>query len=96
MSDLIGLDQRVKISEHVAARELDGELVVLNFETETYFGLDEVGTRIWEALRSAPTIAEATKQLLDEYDVAEEVLRADVQALVGQLVDSGLIELEPA
>lgn len=90
----IAFGNRLVVPEHVATRDLDGELVLLNFDSESYFGLDEVGSRIFEVLRGAPTIAEGVRVLLGEFDVDEDALRSDVAALVGQLVDGGLVGLE--
>ena len=53
MTAEIPFDRRLTVPEHVASRDLDGELVLLNYDSETYFGLDEVGTRIWEVLQAA-------------------------------------------
>ena len=84
---------RVHVPEHVATRELDGELVLLNYDSETYFGLDEIGTRMLEVLRSSPSIDAAIEQLLGEFDVEPTRLREDVRELLRQLVDGGLVEL---
>lgn len=79
--------------EHVVLRELEGEAILLNLETETYFGLDEVGTLIWNALVAAPSVEGACELLLDELDVEPAVLRRDVEKLVGELLEAGLLEL---
>jgi hypothetical protein len=74
-------------------QQIEGESVLLNLNSERYYGLDKVGTRIWTALGSTPSIQEAYDALLDEYDVAPEVLREDMKELIGQLVENGLLEL---
>ena len=93
MTGAISFDHRVQVPEHVATRDLDGELVLLNYDSETYFGLDEVGTRMLEVLRSSPTIDAGVDQLLAEFDVEPARLREDVQELLRRLVDGGLVEL---
>ena len=95
MTGAIPFDHRVVVPEHVASRDLDGELVLLNYDSETYYGLDEVGTRMWEVLQEAPSIEAAIGRLLEEFDVTDERLREDVEQLVGRLVDGGLVELRP-
>lgn len=82
----------VRAAEDVLLRELDDESVLLHLKTEMYFGLDSVGTRMWHVLTEAPTIDDACATLLDEYGVAPEVLRADLEELLGQLLDQGLLE----
>lgn len=90
---MLSFDQAVRVPDHTLMRELAGEAVLLNLDNETYFGLDEVGTRIWQTLTSAPSIQSGYESLLAEYDVAPEVLRQDLEVLVGQLLDHGLLEL---
>lgn len=91
MSDL-SFDQAVHIPETVLVRVLDEESVLLNLDSETYFGLDAVGTRMWTLLTTAPSIQAAYETLLTEYDVAPDVLRYDLQALLQQLLEQGLLE----
>lgn len=92
----ISFGMRVATPHEVVTRPLDGELVLLNLDTETYFGLDEVGTRMWEVLSSAATVEAAFQQLSAEFDVDPATLRKDLEALLTELVEGGLVELEPA
>jgi hypothetical protein len=43
---MVSLADRVTVPAHVLVRFLDKESVLLNIETERYFGLDETGTRM--------------------------------------------------
>ena len=52
----ISFDSKVRVPEDVLVSELDGESVLLNLKSECYFGLDEVGTRLWELLISSESI----------------------------------------
>jgi hypothetical protein len=67
--------------------------VLLNLKSETYFGLDEVGTRMWSVLTSTPSIRAAVDLLEAEYDAETGELQADVKALVERLREEGLVEL---
>ena len=82
---------RVSVPEHVLVRDLDGRSVVLSLETEKYFGLDEVGTRMWTVLVGADTVQSAYDSLLAEYDVDPSRLRADIERLIGELSEQGLL-----
>ena len=88
-------NQRIEIPDGVLVRELQGESVLLNLETECYFGLDEVGTRMWNALTTSPTTDAACTALLAEYDVTPEQLRADLEAFVARLAGAGLVRVAP-
>ncbi len=84
------------VPSHVLVRFLEGESVLLNLDTERYFGLDVTGTRMWKAVTAAPRIAAAFEELLREYDVEPELLRANLTELLGQLQENGLLEVRPA
>lgn len=70
---------------------LGGETVLLNTKTEQYFGLDKVGTRVWEVLAETATLEMIVNALVAEYDVDEAVLRRDVDALLAEMVQAKLI-----
>ena len=89
-------DRGVLKPDHVVMRELEGEAVLLNLRTETYFGLDEVGTRIWTELAAGGSVDGACEALQEEFEVDPGVLRGDIEKLVSELLGSGLLELAPA
>lgn len=76
---------------HVYVTEVDGEMVLLNLDSEVYFGLDSVGTDIINRL-TAQSSEMALTELIDHYDVDPQVLRRDVDDLVGKLLAAGLLE----
>ncbi len=78
---------------HVLMRQIEGECVLLNIDNERYFGLNEVGTRMWTTLTSAQSIQAAYEALLHEYQVDAEQLQQDLQSLVEELAKNGLIEV---
>jgi coenzyme PQQ synthesis protein D (PqqD) len=84
---------RATTPEGVLVRELEGESVLLNLHSESYFGLDAVGTRMWAALTESPSIAAAYEKLLEEYEVEPGNLRADLRAFIERLLEAGLIEV---
>ena len=83
--------QRLVQSDDVLHQELSGETVLLNLKTEHYFGLDPVGTRIWQVVGETASAEAVVKQLLEEYDVEEPQLRSDVERLLSELATAGLL-----
>ena len=90
---MISLQQKITISSEVLSQEVDGETVLLDLESESYFGLDEVGTRIWQLLNETSNLQTVFDTLLGEYDVDEKQLEKDLQDHVAHLVEEGLISL---
>ena len=93
---MVTFSKRAIIPAHVLVRQLDGESVLLNLETEKYFGLDTTGTRMWELVTTLPNIEAACGMLIHEFEVEPEVLRNNFAELLGQLVENGLLQVLPA
>ena len=70
---------------------LAGEIVLLDLRSESYFGLDEIGTRIWGLLETGINIGEVVQRLLQEYDVDQITLEADVTDLLERLLEAELV-----
>ena len=88
----IPFDKRITVPPGIHCQELDGESVFLNLNSGRYFGLDEVGTRMWQVLTTAPSVQAGYELLLDEYDAEADRLRQDVSDLLDKLVAHGLVE----
>jgi hypothetical protein len=90
---MVMFSDKVIVPAHVLVRFLDKEAVLLNIETERYFGLDETGARMWQLATTAANIDTAYKSLLSEYDVDAETLRAHLSELLEKLADNGLLTM---
>ena len=93
---MVSFADRAAAPTHVLVRLLDRESVLLNLETEQYFGLDQTGTRMWQLVTGSPNIDAAYQELLAEFDVEPEMLRSNLMDLLSRLVDSGLLQVLPA
>ena len=87
------LAARVYTSPEALFQEIAGESVILDLSSSTYFGLDEVGTRLWQLLLQDPDLGAACVVLQSEYEVTADRLERDIDTLVSQLVDAGLARL---
>lgn len=88
------LSQRAKPSGDVLFQEVGGEAVLLDMATETYFGLDPVGTRIWKLLGEDPGLRRAHEALCAEYDATPATLEKDLLELVAELAQAKLVAVE--
>ena len=85
---------RLKVSPDVHSQEVGGETVLLDLKSESYFGLDEVGTRVWQLLQENGDMALVIETILEEYDVEKVQLCNDLDELVQNLVEAGLVSVE--
>ena len=90
----ISFSDRVRVPEDVLISNLQDESVILNLNSERYFGLDNVGTRMLTVLSTSNSIEAAYELLLTEYDVDPHLLRRDLMSLIENLVEQGLLTIE--
>jgi len=86
--------QKITISEEALSQEVNGETVILDLKSESYFGLDEVGTRIWQLLQEHGDVRKTFDVMLDEFDVEEDQLENDMSALLDEMLEKGLLHVE--
>jgi len=87
---------RLCISADVLSQEVNSETVLLDLDGESYFSLNEVGTRIWQLLNGGPAFAGLLEALSGEYDVDPAQLEDEVDALLRQLAEAGLVSVKHA
>jgi hypothetical protein len=93
---MITLNSKISVPENVLFQDLSGEMVLLELESGKYYGLNEVGTRLFTLLSEKHSVQEAYQVLLEEYDVAPEHLEKDVLGMVRKLAEQKLIIIEDA
>lgn len=87
------MDDRLVPAKDVVAREVGGETVLLDLSSGTYFGLNEVGNRIWFWIETdGCTLGEISERLHSEFDVSAKDAQSDVFALAQSLVEHGLLQ----
>ena len=84
---------RIEVTSDQVSSTLDGEEVILNLADGTYYGLNEVGARIWSLLQEEPMLHRVRDRIVDEYDVAHEQCERDLVGLVRELEEAGLVEI---
>ena len=89
----IGADVFVSQAAGMVASDLDGKKVMMNIESGKYFGLDSVGSRIWELIEKPLAFNELVLELLKEYDIEEKTCQQDVLAFLNKLHDQGLVDI---
>jgi hypothetical protein len=80
-----------EIPENVLSQELNGEVVLLNMDNESYYSLNSVGSRIWQLLSQKMNIESITQELLKIYKVDESTLCQDVAMLIHELCENELL-----
>ena len=84
-------DAPIRVPADVLVRELAGEAVLLDLRSESYFGLDPVGTRMWQAIVERGSLRGALEALEGLWDVEPARLQRDLEGLVAELTAQGLV-----
>lgn len=87
-------DRRVTLSQNALFQDIAGDGVILDLASASYFGLDGVGVRFWKLLQEDGSVRRAYDVLLAEYEVEPSLLEKDLEALVAQLAEAGLVTVE--
>ena len=93
MPTKLSLDSVIVASKGQVSSSLGNEAAILDTFRGVYYGLNPVGTRVWNLLQAPVTVAELRDSLLREYEVEPARCEADLFELLSRLHASGLIEL---
>ena len=85
---------KVVASQNPVSANLAGEAVILDPDSGMYYGLNEVGARVWELIQEPKMVDEIRDALLAEYEVEPERCQQDLFALLQNLADKGLVEID--
>lgn len=80
--------------DHQTSTQIKGESVVLDLEEGVYYGLNDVGARVWELVQEPARVSELVDAIAEEYDVPREQCIGDVKELLHDLEGYGLIRVE--
>lgn len=84
-----------KVCTNARSVSKEGRLFILDVNTGKYYSLNQVGAAIWTGLELGRTRQELISTLLEKFDVSEETLSADIDALVARLLELRWIESVP-
>lgn len=84
---------KIVVSKDVVSCDLGGETAMLDMKEGVYYGLNEMGTIIWEFIQEPVTLQEIVDNILEEYEVDEETCFADLVELIEQMVENKLVEI---
>ena len=84
---------KIEISDSVVWREFGGEVVILDLESQHYFGLTGSGNDMWQLIAEHGSSDQVIEKLLARYDVDPASLRADFEKLVSELAARGMVRV---
>ncbi|MET0283415.1 MAG: PqqD family protein [Polyangiales bacterium] len=92
----IALRTTVVVSPNQVSTSLGHEAVILGADAGEYFGLNEVGARIWELVQQPVQVSEICSQICAEYEARADEVERDVLELLTELRERGLLDVRDA
>jgi hypothetical protein len=89
----ITVSSEVVASKNQVATQLGSEVVILGVEIGKYFGLNEVGARVWALVQAPSKVSAICAAVVEEYDVDPAECERDVLELLTELESKGLIDV---
>ena len=84
-------EDRIVASTDLLTTRVDGEVMAMSVERGACYGLDPIGSRIWELVETPVTVGDLVVRLTREYEVDAAVCRTDVCALLSSMESEGMI-----
>lgn len=88
-------DTAVRLCPEVLFKVLDDEAVLLDLDSGQYFGLNELGCRIWQLIPAHGRLGVIRDRLMEEYDVSADRAWSDLETLIAELIRRGLVRTDP-
>jgi hypothetical protein len=89
----ISSDTLLQRKSDLLYNKIDDEIVILSLENNEYFGMDKVGSRIWELLEQPIIFNQLAAQLIIEYEVTEQQCKEDIMTFLEKMADKKLITI---
>ena len=86
-------DALVVASPELLATTFGEETVILNVSDGKYYGLENVGARIWSLLNQPVTVAALLDAIVAEYEVEPRRCARELNELLRRLEAQGLIQV---
>lgn len=93
METRLSVHSVVSASPEQVSCPLDDESAILNLKNSVYYGMNAVGTRVWNLLQKPRSVGDLRDALLEEYDVEAERCEQDLLDLLEKMRVEGLIEV---
>ncbi|MDD5706632.1 MAG: PqqD family protein [Kiritimatiellae bacterium] len=88
----IAESDRFEPAPDITASVMEGEAALLNVRTGAYFGLNAVGTFLWNSYAEGKTFGEAVQAVCKEFAVTPDVARRDAAAFTQKTLTRGLLQ----
>jgi hypothetical protein len=73
--------------------DLVDEAAILHLQSGVYYGLNQIGAKVWNLILEPVSVSALRDKLVEEYEVSPEQCEKDLMSLLEQLAAEGLIDV---
>lgn len=82
------------VSPDCVSCPVEDGIAILDLKSNIYYSLDTVGVSIWDRMSTPASLDDLTRTVSSEYDVSPEVCRGDIEDLLKDMLQHGLIQVK--
>lgn len=86
-------DDIIVASPHQVSCRVGEDVVVLGVRDSAYFGIQGVGTFVWDVIQQPITLRAIRERVLAEFETSAEQIDTDIAYLLNELLAADLIEV---
>ena len=89
----LSLQTIISRNPEIITSEIDDEIVMMSIDEGKYFGLNVIGSAIWEILEQPQAIEDIISSLLKRFDVSEEQCQAESFTFIEDMIDKKTLSI---
>ncbi|GJM41134.1 MAG: hypothetical protein DHS20C20_14160 [Ardenticatenaceae bacterium] len=87
------ISSKIIRSEEFITSTVENEVVMMSLEKGNYYGLDSIGSFIWENMAQPTTVETLCQKLTEKFDVKPEQCQADVLVFLSELLQEEMVQI---
>ena len=88
---MIKLETTILRNPELLASNIDDEVVMMSIENSAYYGLDPIGSKIWDLITEPIQVSDLCARLLERFEVSEQECQQDVLKFLNQMLKENIL-----
>ena len=89
---MLALDQILERNPDLIHANIDDETMLMSLTNGEYYGMNKVGSAIWELLENSISVAELIEKLSTMYEISVQQCEQDITPFLSNLQDKDIIK----
>jgi hypothetical protein len=92
-SEAITMDSKIVGNNTIVCNEMDGETVMMSIDLGEFYGINVIGTKIWNLLKAPIKVSEICNNLQSDYNVTQEQCEKDVLFFLNRMAEKAVVTI---